>query len=66
MLPKEDPKMQAKTMIVAYLGNTSKKRMRMTTLGPPPPSPASELNPAMNIMRIHPTICLNPMLVSAV
>lgn len=50
MLPREAPMMQANTMMVASLGRKSKNMMRITTLGPPPPSPARELMPELKII----------------
>jgi len=50
MFPKADPNTQAKTMMVASFGRTPKNVMRITTLGPPPPSPANELSPDINII----------------
>ena len=54
MLPKDAPKMQAKTTIVACLGGMEKKKMSMTTLVPPPPNPAIELSPLTIIMMMYP------------
>lgn len=48
--------MLAKTAMVAFFGRSPKKIMRMTTLGPPPPSPARLDKPAMSPISRQPKI----------
>jgi len=57
MFPKDDPNMQAKTTMVESLGRRSKNMIKVTTLGPPPPSPARVDNPAIKPKRIAPKKC---------
>jgi len=59
MFPQEEPKIQAKTTIVASLGIKSKHNISTTTLGPPPPSPAKLDRPATIAIMRHPTTCLS-------
>ena len=47
-------------MRVAFLGSMSKNMIITTTFGPPPPKPASELSPAVIIIKAIPIRCVIP------
>lgn len=47
ILPQDEPKIQAYTMMMAYFGKMPKRNMRAMMLEDPPPNPTKDDSPAI-------------------